>query len=1277
MPSDTSITRSPAPLLSPSASPSVPREGSQPAAASSSQEASSSHFGALRRRRNRQGDIESGRPPGADASVGISSAVAPKLQQIALGAYGSKKQHPVTTTGTILGYQQWNQLSAGGPPGEMPKAPKLPPLEAHRFRSNFTVPTERHVQVSTATQLLNTPALDRWLPAPPPASGTPGTASSLLKLAGAPIQTAGAAATLALQSVGLLARPTATLSDMASTEARAAAAAATPMLSARVNEQRAFIGLAGAQYAARGIQIEVDKAVLCLQAAAGAQGPQVQALVAGVKPLLATLHDLSGNATPAQREQAAQALSKQGEKLAELPLDVQTALHQVLNKLDGAIMGEAQATQRHTAAREHLSTLQDERMSAIVGQAAGIHPPLGDVLGAVADRLTARPANADQLPRDTVLENVFNAGIVAFAARPETGPLTLGAPQAAQVAQALQTLGTLDVRRLADATASPEARTPAESAAVALAREIAVLPRGVEMLSALLAPQPSGTPALDVESSERRVAALRVLFTADAAVQSSGGELPQLARTAAAQALQTSDFKLDGLPPEQRHAFNAVRNEFFDKGPGTLMQKADDYLKGLTTDMLSSVSRENSLMGALARALPLGGATALNPSAIASATRTLAQAGLITSTPVAVDAMREAIDTLRGDNALPAERALKTMARALDAAVPKEAPEDLVSATVAEVQVPMRFGLDDATLQSHPKLADLWRRYADGPQTPAEAPMTPAEATHQLARIAAADLTAAGEPDQAKTVGEFRRTLDGAVGSAIWNRGEIDNKQQLLDGLISIARLMSVRDKFKFSGGNSYGFDTSRLQLGLKPDNFADPLSLTMRVAAAGKYQHDLVMEVGMTTAAYYLTVGTQSTIGGKLGFGAGVSAKTDLNDAVSIGARVADLTVTGSYENQWQNGLQVRVPQDVPTQPKNQLEFEHMLRHAVMWEEMGHAGPVDALLTNVDVASLNLLGKYNREAIRGELSGTLGSPQLAFSRPVDGAPAAGSPAGPGTAEAPAPSAAEGGTAQVAQARVALLQGRTVGELRHAMADEASGYYRYPEERAGARTLWQSGAGANLSVNLKNFGGGKTLNATDVAGATRMGDHTGGTEVTKRLVTVDGVTAPMRTRRITEFADLPRFEQAVEADRARWVNHGNPYTKFPQDFKEPADDFRLRQQSTESDLRQVFQDAGKLDNQFKQYLAVDCMQVPAAAIVDGYDASAVLARKLGKPEEAAAIHAEREAFLAEDSSWQPRRMAINNVFNTANQPGLTALGLEMRVADNSEGAHNDVLFPRR
>jgi hypothetical protein len=1277
MSSDTSITRSPATLLPPGAStssqPSTPEPAALPQPA-----AESSTFTGLRRRRQPQGDIETGDLRGGDGSIGVSTAVAPQLRWRQV-PYGSEKHHPLTTTVTVPGYQVKNHLSAGGPPGEMPLAPKFPSLEADRF--DFSVPAGRDAQLKTAASLLETPALDRWLgaeaAAAPLADAPSGSAgAALLKVAGDATRTAAGVAVAAVQSVGLWARATPTLSDMAPAQARAAAASGAPRLDTRVNEQKALIAAAGAQYAARGIEVEVDKSVLCLQAAAEDKGPALRDFVDGFKPLLHALHGLPGEASGPQRDAARQAVDAHRATLPalDLPGDVAPLLGQVLDKLDSAWAGEAQALHRHATALSALHALQDRQTGVVLGRAAAIDSSLGETLGSVADRLRARPAKEDQLPRDTALENIFSASVVAFGQRGETGRLALDGPQGQQAAQALQTLGTLDVRRLADAAASPESRSPAESAAVALAREVAVLPRGIEMLSVLMAPPAPGAPKLDKEASARRDAALRVLFSADATLDASGAPnatpgIPAQARTAAAAVLQTSDFKLDGLDADLRRAFNAVRNAFFDEGPGSSLQKADDYLKGLTTDMLSSVSRENGVMGALARALPIGGATALNPSAVGSATRTLAQAGLITGTREAVDAMRTAIDTLRGnDTALPAERALKTLARALDAAVPDGAPERIVNAAIAEVRVPERFGLDERTLAQQPALSRMWERYAAGQ-------VTPAEATHQLARIAATDLTAAQEPVAAKAVSAFRKTLDRAVGSAIWNRGQIDDKQQLLDGLISIGRLMSLRDKFKFSGGNSYGFDTSKVQLGLSQAGMPDPMSLTLRLAAAGKYQHDLVMEIGMTTQAYYLTVGTQSTVGAKLGGGVGMSLKQDF-DLVSAGMRMADLTATGSYENQWQNGLLARVPRDKTTEATNQREFEDMLRSAVLWQEKGHAGPVDAILSTVDAASLNLLGQYNRESKRGELAGNVLSPQLAISRPVPGQPQEAAAPVAGTAAAPGPAAVPDDTAQVAQARGAWLQGRSQGEVRQTVAEEASGHYRYQEVKAGVRTLRQTGAAASLSVRLKDLGDGRTVNAGDVAGASRSADRVGGVEVTKRLVTMDGVTAPMRSRRVSEFLDLPRFEQAAEGDRARWINHGNTYTKFPSDFKPAPEDFRLRQQASEADFKQFFQDAAVLDNQFKQYLVVDCLQVPAAAAVDGYDASIALARKLGQHEEAAAMHAEREAFLADESTWQPRRLVINNVFNTANQPGVSLLGLEMRVSDNSEGAHNDVLFPR-
>lgn len=1274
-------TRSPAPLLptdtATSSKPTTPEQ------AGPSSPPESTHFSNLRQRRPKPLDIEDGGASvreggggrggrGGDVSIGVSTAVAPQHRTSLQRLFGTDKFNPTTVTVTAPTYQAINRYTAGGPPGEMPKPQKFPALEANRFE--FQVPTTRAAQMEAVTQLLDSAKdLGKWLQ--PSAASTAGAATSaegvtasLQNIASGVGKAVATAATTAVQAVGFVARPTPLLTDMAPAEARAAAAAPSEMLSARVNEQKAFIDAAGAKYGARGIEIEVDKAMQCLVAAAGAQGPGLQKYFEEFKKLSLALHGLGTDAQAAERNAHAAALESHRNKMPRLPIDVPNHVDKALDRLDSALAGEAAALNRHKEATDMLADIQARRMGALIEQAGVMHPSLGETLGSLKGRLDARPVKADQLPRDVVLENVFNAGLVAF-----------GQSRQQDTAQALQTLGTMDTVSLAAAAASPETRSAEETRAVALAREIAVLPRGIEMLSVMLAPQDPGVK-VDKETAARRDSTLRVLFNADTVLQNTGlspeaQKIPVDARTAAAQALERPDAKLDDLAPDLRKAFNAVRNEFFESGPGTSLQKADDYLKGLTTDMLSSVSRENSLMGSVARNLPIGGATALNPSAIASATKTLTQAGLITDTGKAVDAMKGAIEQLRsGNTATPAEVALKNMAFSLGAAVPPATPERLLGATVVQVQVPDRFGLDAATLAKHPPLQQLWADYASGN-------LKPAEAAHQLAKIAKNDLAElakqAPSDDAAKLkeasdgVAKFKKAIDTAVGSTIWNRGQIDDKQQLLDGLISIGRLMSLRDKFKFTGGNSYGFDTSKVQLGLTPEGMADPASLTLRLGVAGKYQHDLVVEIGMTTQAYYLTVGTQSTVGAKVGTGAGVSLKQDFG-LVSVGARVADATANASYENQWQNGLLARVPRDKTTEARNQQEFEDLLRNAVMWQEKGHAGPADAILTNVDAASLNLLGQYNRESKRGEIVGGVG-PQIAISRPVQAQPSSGAAlaptAGPASAPAPGPAAQpKTDTAQVAQARAAV-QLRSQGEVRHTEAEEASGHYKYQEVKEAARTLTQVGTGASLSVRLKDFGDGKTLNAGDVMGASRAADWVSGTEVTKRLVTMDGVTAPMRSRRVTEFLDLPRFEQAAEADRARWVNHGNTYTKFPKDF-DP------KQQSSESDFKQFFQEAARLDNQFRQYLVVDCMQVPAAAIADGYDASIQLAQKLGRQEEAAATRAERDAFLADESTWQPRRLVINNVFNTANQPGTALLGLEMRVSDNSEGAHNDMLFPR-
>lgn len=1207
----------------------------------------------------------------------IHSTALSHLSRTAQGLYGRQNYNPITSVATLPTYQLVNRLSAGGPPGKMPEAPPFPPLDTARF--HFTAPVGQELE--TAQRILDATDFSRWLTIPDNASAEPAadatTGRSLGSMASHVGSALSAAASSAVQAFGLIARPTPSLADMVTTDPGALAAALlAPTLETRLTEQKTSIAAAGARYAALSVEIEMEKTLSCLQAAAGPVGDSLGPYVDRLKTLLRSLHEIPPNASDDIRQAQLQALRLHGAAMPGVPISVEVLLHRMLEQLDTVFAAQAQAQRAHGAARDRLSLVQDESMAFLARQAGAIDPALGHTLASLVDRLKARAFKEDQLPHDVVLKNVYGASVAAFAEPQPQAPLTLGALQAQLAARALQTLGTLDVMRLADATASADTQPSDLTAAVRLAREVAVLPRGSEMLSVLLAPQDPGAAKPSKETAARRDSALRVLFEAAAGLQASPPgnaerTIPANALAAAAQVLQKPDFTLDGLTPTHRHAFNAVRNGFLTNQGDSPLHQADGYLKGLTEEMLTSASRATGVTGFIARAVPTGGATALNPSAIASAVKTLRQAGLITDTNLAVDAMKEATASLRGNAAtLPAEKALTHFGLSLGAAVSPAAPEQLLNLAAAQMRTPWGFGLDEKTLQAHPQLQMLWTAHESGS-------LKPIETARQLAVNARDELTRAKELDAAKGVTTFKKALDAAVGAAIWNRGKIDDKQELLDGLISIGRLMSLRDRFKFTGGNSFGLDTSKIQIGLGlPGPDVTP-TLVARAGLAGKYQHDLVMEIGMTTQAYYLTVGTQSTLGAKVGGGMGVSMRISDNGAVGFGARLADVTASGSYESQWQNGLLARVPRDKATEATNQREFEDLLRHAVMWQEKGYAGPTEAILSNVDAASLNLLGQYDRRSARGDIAGSFG-PQMRLSRPVSSTPAADDAAVP---RAPGPSAKATSHEMFGQVRASLMQLRNQGELRHTKAEEASGHYRYQETRMGARSLTQRGASVTMSVRLNDFNQHTGLRGGDVAALGRTADWLGGAEVTKRLVTMDGVTAPLRSRRVSEFLDLSRFEAAARSDQARWIHHGNTYTKFPPAFKPAAtqdkpEDFRLRHQSSEADFKQLFVDALALDNQFKQYLIVDCMQMSAAAVVDGYDASHLLAKKLGRPEEAAAALAEREAFLADESTWQPRRLVINNVFNTANQPGVSILGLDLRVSDNSEGAHNDVLFPR-
>ncbi len=1196
----------------------------------------------LRRRRPPR-DVEAG-AGNTETSVGVASAVSPLRRNAAQRLFGTSTHNPITTGMTLPTYQWVNNISSGGQPGSVPLLPKFPPLDDERHA--FQVPEMHDARMETARKLLQSAhRFEAWLAAPAATeaegAGTPPSLGQTVVTAlGHGLGVAHAAA----RGLGLAVRETPRLSEMAS-----GAPSQDERVDLQLTVQRTLIAAAGAQYGARSIELEVDKAVKCLAASTGDLTAALNDHAARFKDAARAFHALPPHADAEQRRTAAATLQRLEVERPNLPTEISLLYESALGEFAGAIAAQAHAERSHRQAEEQLAAIRTDRMVQLVD---GIEDPrLKGSLQAISAALNSRAATADLLPSDGALEKIYMAGCAAFHDDHEVA------------GRALQSLRALDCRNLASAVSNPEGAAEESLLAARLAREIAVLPRGTEMLSSIIALPGQIAPGADSgrpaqEAAARRRNALRVLFVADDALQGDG--LSQAARqhlagarTAASRLLHDDAAQPSSLAPDLRKAYNAVRNEFTHVGAGSNLEQADEYLKGLTTDMLNSASRQEGLIGSLARSLPIGGATALNPSAVKSATTPLAQAGLIQDTPQAVDAIRPRIDALRGgEQATVAEKALKALAAALDAAVLARAPEALIGVSAPELSLPPAFGLDPAALENHPPLQQLWQQLDAGA-------LKPAEVAHRLARLAAEGLSAPEDKPLRDEVVAYRKALDKAVGSAIWNRSRIDDKHQLLDGMIAVARLMTLRDRFKFTGGNAVGVDTSKIQFSMKPPKPQAIGSVTMRGGIAGKYQHDLVVEFGMTTQAYYLTVGTQSTVGGKVAAGAGFSLKHG-SGVFAEGARMIDGGLSASMESQSQQGLLARVPRDKRTEEANQQEFEELLRQAILWEDHGHSGPADAILSNVDAASLNLLGQYSRNSTRGELTVGLG-PQFGFSRPGK------TPAAESGHSAASPTKKPAAT-QVGQVRGGP-QLRTQGEVRRTLAEEATGHYKYQEARLGRRKLWQVSTVANLSVRVKDFGNGRGMNVGDVASVARSADWLDGAEITRRLVTMDGATAPQRSRRVTEYLNLEAFRAAADAERARWINHGNTYTKFPAGFEH-------KQPSSEQDFEQFFHDAAERDNQFKQYVTVDCLQDSAAAIVDDLDGNVQQAVRMGRTERAATEGAKLEQFLADESTWQPRRLVINSLFNTANQPGASVAGLDLRVSDNSEGAHNESLFPR-
>jgi hypothetical protein len=898
---------------------------------------------------------------------------------------------------------------------------------------------------------------------------------------------------------------------------------------------------------------------------------------------------------------------------------------------------------RRATSTVRLQQVQATRMDELVTQ-PGFPPGERAQLRALANRLSAAAPSRDRLAAVDVMQIALEAAGTAFednTTQTFEALAILSSASPAQVAEmaarGAAPTGDVDgVPGLPVVFDSEVAdRDPASfKSAIMLAREIAALPRGIEVLSALTV----GSGDL---SSYQCVAA-RVLFKADHALAQLPASHPDeahltAAREGANQVVQAADGSFDAIDTAQRKiAFNAVRNGLMRTGPGSEYQKIDEYLRSLTGEMLESNSLvTDGVMGALNRSgiagrFPITAPTALNRSAIAAAAQTAVAVGIVGVPAEALQELRDAAGALRdGGEASPPERALAALVQAV---ITASASNDLLTLTHDQIAIAPRFGLRESAAD----VQVLWDEFQAGQKSPVDAVR------------ALADLAASAEPDAAmkKTIAQVKAKASFAEGSAWVGQASVTTPDDVGNFLRTIAWNLKLRDRAKVTGGQVTGVDVGPFPIvSSSQGGFSAAVRFPFRLSE----QSDQVVELGMSTQAFYFSVGTQSTRVARAGFGVGFSRGLVSHGNYGVSARIVDAEMKAGYERQSQVGVLVRVPRDKTTEQRNRTEFATMMVDIVKPNEarlpvgLQEASPLEAVLACHPYASVNLLGQYDRKAVKGETS---------FGMFLSGK------VGP------------------FQPRVGGAIGRR-GQITKTRADERTGYFQFNERKQNVldSTVTTTLATASWKV-WQNENGSKGLTWGGLTGVSRLAERSiRGTETTLRLTTEDGETLPLQSRLISDFSQVDDFVKTIRAELPGWINHGVNYTKYPEvDPAQPWTD-ELEQASSELDLKRLIDEVRAKDSEFMQYLLVRALQEATAPRIDALNARIALAERRGNAGQKTELEGMRDALLADPSSWQSRRLVVNERANVTRQPGNAAVVLG-QVSSVADASHNWLLYPR-
>lgn len=902
-------------------------------------------------------------------------------------------------------------------------------------------------------------------------------------------------------------------------------------------------------------------------------------------------------------------------------LDIERSLttaQQAQARLDGK-QQDVQAqlmTTRNAASNAAKESMRSMRMTppGFAG-ATSADAVLHETLTTLEGRLLLAPPKKENLAADEIFELTIRSAARSSGRDP------------AVAAQALQALGRATLADLARAVPLPGLDGGVPPHAAALAQEVSRLPRGMEILGALV--QPSQAPL-----APDRIRAVQTYLAA-------GAELARIAPSdqaarrwlAAAQAGASQIVQgtpADHMPHAQRVAYHGVRNGFMTDAPGSAYEMTDQYMRTISDKMLDRALAARPKPGpwgrvktAAAHLLPIHKPTPFNTAALAAASRTAKAVGIVLPPQEALDKLFAAVEPLRARLGLPAtEQALLAFTDALQARAATQPPLSLA------LDGELIQAVDTRLAQTTPLVQEAW-----GDIKAAQA--QPLEALRTLLDLATRDAAHADTPNPA--LAGLRRALDLARGSFFMANPRIETTQDILDYCQAIIPNLKLRDKLKITGGQVLGATTAGLAVtqALHPG-----ISSTGRLDLRKSRQDDQVVDLVMGTQAIQLTIGTQTTSVNRAGIGGGAGFK--LPGVLNI--RPVDLDWKNTGEVQAQNGVLLRVPRNKKTERADLAKFQAMVADVIQWRDVqlpeggSPAGPLEAVLSLHPAASVNLLAEYDRQAHK--LDSTMGA----------------------TVSLGVPGARITATGSVG----------AKNQVMATRAKEATGHFQFQERKKNVVAATQAGFGVGLSIPLLSAMSGSTgLTANGARLAEAADVRTRGVEMTVRLTTEDNAIAPLKSRLITEYLRAGDFEKEIRGDWKNWVTHGVAYTtSYPAGWSD-----EMKHTAAERELVSFLAEVKAKQNEFMAFSLVTAMRPEVAPRVDALRGIIESARQAGDAAELAKQEQRLDHLLAEPSTWMVRRLVVNERANRTEQQGLSLVAVA-QVSSVADASHNALLYPR-